>query len=172
MARKKATRKKTSAKKKKTPARKKAAKKKAVRRKSAAKKKVAKKKKKKVAKKRPAKKAAKKKKRKKAAKRHPGPSAAAIGAKLDERMDELTGQVAELREFAEKELKKQRKGLDKLVDDVMKEQQKLRARLGEFIQDHDTLKEITASVSDTAKDIEERIRKAVARINESGAGRK
>lgn len=129
---------------KKTP-RKKAAKKKVARKKVAGKKKTARKK---PGKKKPA--------RKKASR----PSAEAIGAQIDDRLDQLAVQIAEVRELAEKEFARQRHNLDDLFGVLKKEQDSVKAKLGEFVEEHRALKEISDSVSSTAREIEDRILKA------------
>jgi len=175
--RKKATKKKVARKKaaKKRPAKKKAAKKKAAKKKPAAKKKAAKKK------------AAKKKaaKKKRAAAR-PGVSAAAIEAQFEKHFEQVSkqiadvrryvdkelakhipGYVAELRDSAEKEFAKQRKNFDEIFDNVKKEQADLMKRISQFIEEHDTVKEVADSVTSTAQELEERVREAVSSIGSS-----
>ncbi len=192
--------KKTTRKVKKRPT-KKTAKKKKVAKKKAAKKKVAKKrvaqkkatqKKKKAARKKPAKKKATRKKaaKKKRAKRRGQKSAAAIGAQLDLRIDQLTeqladvrryvdkqlskqlsGHLAEIREYADKELATQRKNFDEILGMAKKEQDEIRTKLGDFIEEHHTLKDITNNITETAKELEERVKKAVARFTDPDAYR-
>lgn len=194
-AKKKTARRKTAKKAapKKKVARKKAAKKK-VARKKPARKKAAKKKaaKKKVARKKTAKKKAARKKvaKKKRAAARPGISAAAIEAQIQKHLEQVSkqiadvrhyvdkelskqmpGYVAELRQSAEKEFAKQRKNFDEIFDAVKKEQEDLVSKISRFIDEHDTLKEVTESVSSTAQELEERVRKAVSSMSSSDRDR-
>ena len=157
LAKKKAAKKKTARKAAKRPAKKKAAKKKTARKKPA---------------KRTAKKKATKKKgaRKKTAKKRKAASrssAAAIEARLEKRIGQLTDQLDEVRQFAEKELKKQRKNFDELLVTAKREQQELTAKLSKFIDEHDTWQEISQSVKNTAQELEARVKSAVSRITDS-----
>ena len=155
---KKAAKKKTARKAAKRPAKKRVTKKKTARKKPA---------KKKAAKKKKArKKAARKKtatKRKKASRS----SAAAIEARLERRIGQLTDQLDDVRQFAEKELKKQRKNFDELLVTAKREQQELTEKLGQFIDEHDTWQEISQSVKNTAQELEARVKRAVSRITDS-----
>jgi hypothetical protein len=133
---------------KKAAGKKKAAKKQATRKKVAAKKKATRKK------------TAQKKTTREKSRR---PSAEAIGAQIDQRLDQLAEQITEVRDMAEKEFARQRHNLDDLFDVLKKEQDSLKAKLGEFVEEHGTLKDISDTVTATAKEIEERIRKAAGR---------
>jgi hypothetical protein len=138
--RKTATRKKTAAKKK-PVARKPAARKKPAKKKVARKSKVTRKKapaRKKAAKKKVAKKTARKKAAQKKARSD-------IQAQLEKRVDQLSKQLKEVREFTEKEFSD------------------LRTHIGTFIDEHETLKGVTDGISKRAKDIEVRIKKIVTR---------
>lgn len=155
---KKAAKKKTARKTAKRPAKKRAKKKKTARKKPA-KKKAAKRKatRKKVTRKKTA------KKRKKAGRS----SAAAIEARLERRIGQLTDQLDEVRLFAEKELKKQRRNFDELLVTAKREQQELTEKLSQFIDEHDTWQEISQSVKNTAQELEARVKSAVSRITDS-----
>ena len=157
--------------KKKPAAKKKTAKKKTAKtarktaKKAAAKKKTTKKpakKRKKAAKKKPAKKRKKAAKRKTAKKR----STAAIEARFEKQIAHLTEQLGELRSYAEQELVQQRKNVDDLLRAARREQEELTHKLRKFIDDHDSWEEISQSVRNTAQELEERVRGAVARITD------
>ena len=130
---------------------------------------------KKTTKKRPARKAAgKKKTSRKTAKKRAGkktarnkarrPSAQAIGAEIDKQIEQLAKELAEIREMTEKEFARQRRNIDKHIETMKKDQDSIKARLGEFIDEHNSLKEISAGVATTAVEIEERIRKLATKL--------
>lgn len=177
---KKKPRKKTAKKvaRKKPAARKKVAKKKTAKRKTA-KKKTTKKAAKKTARKSPKKKTAKKKAK-------PKSTASSIEAKLNRRIsqlnrqlkevrsyvdnelrDQVAGHVAEARAYADKELTRQRRNFDDLLRTAKREQEELKDKLSDFVQEHDSLKGITSNISETARELEERVKKAIAKFNDS-----
>ena len=122
--------------------------------------------KKKAARKKPARKKTVRKKIKKKRKTASRSSASAIEARLERRIGQLTEQLDEVRSFAEKELKKQRKNFDELLVAAKHEQRELSAKLGQFIDDHDTWQEISQSVKNTAQELEARVKSAVSRITD------
>jgi len=150
-------------------ARKKAAKKKAV------KKKVVKKKaaKRKVAKKKTAKKAAKKR----VASRSAPKNLTTVQARLEKRVEKLTAQLDEMRDiirkevaedvenarkYADSEMAIQKRRINKVAKKIKKENRELRSWIGKYVEEHEVLKDVTEGVSETAKSLEERVRKLIS----------
>ncbi len=165
-AKKKPATKKKTAKRKTAKTARKTTKKKTAKKKTAKKARSPAKKRKKVTKKKPAKKrkkTAKKKTKRKAAKKR---STAAIEARFEQQIAHLTDQLGELRSYAERELVQQRKNVDDLLRVARREQEELTHKLRKFVDDHDSWEEISQSVRNTAQELEERVRGAVARITD------
>ena len=165
-----ARKKKAAVRKKASPARKKKpAAKKPARKKAAVKKKTTPARKRKPVAKKPA--------RKKAAKRGATKNLTAVQKQLEKRVDKLTAQLDEMRalvkkeiaedlentrKYADAEMAAQKRRFKKVLRKIKKENKELRSRLGKFVEEHELLKDVTKGVSDTAKSLEERVRKIVS----------
>lgn len=123
------------------------------------------------------KKAAKKKPAKKAAKRGVAAEFSAVQKRLEKRVAILTEQLDEMRDFVKKELAQdlkntrkyadaemevQKRRFDQVVEKIKQENRELRTRMSNFVAEHEVLKDVTKGVSDTAKSLEERVRKIVS----------
>lgn len=123
------------------------------------------------------KKATKKTARKKTAKRATRKKSTGVQARLEKRVEELTAQLDDLRKFVKKELAQdlrntrkfadaemavQKRRLDRVLEKVREENKELKARLKGFISEHEELKSIISRVGDTARSVEDRVRKMMS----------
>lgn len=104
-------------------------------------------------------------------------SVAAVQKRLEKRVDKLSSQLDEMRHFVKKELAKdvrntrkfanaesslQKDRFEQVLNKIREENQDLRARMSKFIAEHEVLKDVTKGVADTARSLEERVRKIVS----------
>jgi len=123
------------------------------------------------------KKSRKKAAKKKTAKRATRKKSTGVQARLEKRVDELTAQLDDLRKFVKKEIAKdlhntrkfadaemavQKRRLDRVLEKVREENNELKARLKGFIEEHEELKSVISRVGDTAKSLEDRVRKMLS----------
>jgi predicted nucleic acid-binding Zn-ribbon protein len=122
--------------------------------------------------------AGKKVAKKKTGKQDGARNLALLQAQLDKRVDKLTAQLDEMRGFVKKELAQdlrntrkyadaemaiQKRRFDQLLDKIKKENQELRSRMSKYIEEHEVLKGVTTGIAETAKSLEERVRKILSR---------
>ena len=118
-----------------------------------------------------------KKKKKKAAKRGASKARAVAETQLEKRVKQLTAQLDEMREFVQNEVAKdltntrkyaeaemalQKRRFDLTLKKIKQENKELRSWMDKFMEEHEVLKGVTKSVADTAKSLEERVRKIVS----------
>lgn len=123
------------------------------------------------------KKATKKAGKKKTAKRATRKKSTGVQARLEKRVEELTAQLDDLRKFVKKELAQdlrntrkfadaemavQKRRLDRVIEKVREENKELKARLKGFISEHEELKNVISRVGDTARSVEDRVRKMIS----------
>lgn len=115
--------------------------------------------------------------KKKSAKRATRKKSTGVQARLEKRVEELTVQLDDLRKFVKKEVAKdlrntrkfadaemavQKRRLDRVLEKVREENNELKARLKGFIEEHEELKGVISRVGDTAKSLEDRVRKMLS----------
>ncbi len=101
----------------------------------------------------------------------------AVQKRLEKRVDKLSSQLEEMRDFVKKELAKdlrntrkfadaestlQKDRFEQVLNKIKQENQDLRARMSKFVAEHEVLKDVTKGVADTARSLEERVRKIVS----------
>jgi hypothetical protein len=115
--------------------------------------------------------------KKKAAKRGASKTRAVAETQLEKRVKQLTEQLDEMREIVQKEVAKdltntrkyaeaemalQKRRFDRMLKKIKQENKELRSWMDKFVEEHEVLKGVTKGVADTAKSLEERVRKIVS----------
>lgn len=116
--------------------------------------------------------------KKKAAKRTvTKPRAVKVQTQLEKRVEKLTAQLDEMRDFLQKEVAKdlentrkyadaemaiQKRRFDQVLEKIKQENHEIRSRMSKFLEEHEVLKGVTKGIADTAKSLEERVRKIVS----------
>lgn len=85
----------------------------------------------------------------------------------NELRDQVASHVAEARTYADRELSRQKRNFDDILRSAKREQEELKTRLSEFVAEHDSLKGITSNISETARELEERVKGVIARFSDS-----
>jgi molecular chaperone GrpE (heat shock protein) len=100
-----------------------------------------------------------------------------VQARLEKRVEKLTTQLDEMRDiikrevaedmenarkYADSELAIQKRRLKKVAKKIKKENREMRSWIGQYIEEHEVLKDVTKGVADTAKSLEERVRKILS----------
>jgi hypothetical protein len=89
-----------------------------------------------------------------------------LTAQLDEMRKLVKKEIAEdlknTREYADAEMAVQKRRFKKVLKKIKKENKELRSRMSKFVEEHEVLKDVTEGVSDTAKSLEERVRKILS----------
>lgn len=68
-----------------------------------------------------------------------------------------------MRKYADKELASQKRRFNKVMAKLKEENEELRERLTKFVDEHETLKEVTEGIGERAKDVESRVKKLLSR---------